>query len=88
VTSVASFRERIITDRKNADTAYRWNERLKRRVAAGVANMKLDAANDCFLGNPSIREETRVLLSAPPQVRSSQSSPIRMKSRQSRMSAP
>ena len=60
-------RERIISERRNATNAYRWNERLSKRVEAGITNMDKDAAFLPYLGTPSIREETRTLLSMPPQ---------------------
>lgn len=60
-------RERITSDRMNAEHAYRWNERLRMRVEAGVTDWEKDAAFVPHLKTPSIREETRVLLSTPPQ---------------------
>ena len=56
-----------MSDRRNATNAYRWNERLRKRVEAGVTNMDKDAAFLPYLGAPSIREETRTLLSTPAQ---------------------
>ena len=60
-------RERLISERRNATSAYRWRERLRMRVEAGVADTAKDAAFMPYLGTPSLREETVALLSAPPQ---------------------